>query len=230
MNFKNCNLSLQVKDVTKSGEVLIYASAFGNKDSDGDIMVKGAFAKTIKEMGPSGANRIAALYQHDPYTVVGRPLEMTEDEKGLLIRGYVGDIQNGDFRKMYEQELIREHSIGFRTIKDDWSEIEQANMIREVALWEYSMVTWGANSATPVIGKGMDKEQAIKYAKDRMEKCTKALRNGTFTDETMYLIELEVKQLTDTIIALATEPPKSTREPQIDLDVFKAEFNKHLSN
>ena len=51
----------ELKDIDeKSGIVKGYGSIFGNIDSDGDIISKGAYTKTIKENG----DRVKYLYQH----------------------------------------------------------------------------------------------------------------------------------------------------------------------
>lgn len=230
MKFKDCNL--QVKDVTSDGIVTMYVSSFDNEDSDGDIITRGAFTKTINEMGVNGSDRIAHLYQHDVYTPIGRPLEMVEDDHGLLVRSQVSDIRNGDFRKMYEQEVIREHSIGFHTIQESYSSSLGANIIKEVKLWEYSSVTFGANPDTWVVSKSMDNAQMIKFAEERMKRCSKALRQGTFTDETMHLFEVEIKNLTDIIISLAKESHEevhSKDQPIIDSESFTEKFNKYYN-
>ncbi len=52
-NYKSFNS--EVKDVdTKQGVVTGYFSAFGNVDSDGDIMMPGAFKRSIQDWGPEG--------------------------------------------------------------------------------------------------------------------------------------------------------------------------------
>jgi hypothetical protein len=38
--------------------ITMYYSAFGNVDSDGDVITPGAFTKTLKENGPQAKNRI----------------------------------------------------------------------------------------------------------------------------------------------------------------------------
>src|SRR5690606_40163764 len=66
------NLAAQLEDVSdKDGLVTHYWSAFGNRDSDGDVIQRGAYAKTIQERGPQGANRIKFLWQHDPWDPIG---------------------------------------------------------------------------------------------------------------------------------------------------------------
>ena len=67
--------------------ITVYYSAFGNVDSDGDIITPGAFTKTLKENGPQAKNRVWHLMNHSTDKPIAKPFEM------------------------------REHSIGFQTIK-----------------------------------------------------------------------------------------------------------------
>ena len=61
----------------KSGIVKGYGSVFGNKDSDGDIITKGAYTKTIKENG----DRVRYLYQHNMDWPLGKMLSLTRTKK-----------------------------------------------------------------------------------------------------------------------------------------------------
>lgn len=59
-------------------------------------------------------------------------------------------------------------------------------------MWEGSTVTFGANENTPFVGmKSMDKMQIVV----RVNQLTKAVRNGTFTDDTFHLLEIQLAQL-----------------------------------
>jgi len=58
-----------------------YASTFGNRDLVGDIVERGAFAKTIQERLPKGLVKV--LWQH--YEPMGLPKHMEEDSKGLYV-------------------------------------------------------------------------------------------------------------------------------------------------
>ena len=64
----------------KMGIVKGYGSYFGNKDSDNDVIAKGAYQKTIKENG----DRVRYLYQHDMGQPIGKMKELFEDDKGLM--------------------------------------------------------------------------------------------------------------------------------------------------
>jgi hypothetical protein len=78
------SISAGFKDLdVKSGIVTGYFANFGSIDSDGDRIVKGAFAKTIKENGPQGTQLIKHLLDHNKNIAVGKLQELKEDEVGL---------------------------------------------------------------------------------------------------------------------------------------------------
>ena len=219
------NTSLPVADVDESkGIVTLYASAFGNVDSDGDIIEKGAFSKTIQERGPQSPRpRIKHLFQHDRYNPIGTPLTMVQDENGLLIDSKVSDIRDGDYIKLYRDGVITEHSIGFEIIKSDLSENKEYQLIKEVKLWEYSSVTWGANENTPVVG--MKSEMKAEFASEllgRLSKLNNVLRNGDYTDETFKLIEHEVSDIEKALKSLVSvsEPEQSTQATNEPVDLL----------
>ena len=207
LQYKSTSLAVKDVDLTK-GRVLLYASAFGNIDSDGDIIEKGAFKKTIAEWGPDGKNRIKHLWQHNGLNPIGRPITLTEDDNGLLVDSYVTDAKNGDYRKLYSEGIITEHSVGFDVPAGKIENTGNNQIIKEARLWEYSAVTWGANDQTPVVAmKSMEKLEKINYLHGRMEKLYKFLRNSDATDETMQTIELELKQVHSLIDSLIKNEP-----------------------
>jgi len=139
-----------IADVSRlDGIVVLYASAFGNRDADGDIIARGAFKKTIQEQGPGGANRVKHLWMHWPSDIIGRPLELEEDSKGLRVVSKISKTQAGrDALILYEEGVITEHSVGMSHIDRDDTDL---SVIKQARLWEYSSVTWGANPLTPTI-------------------------------------------------------------------------------
>src|SRR5689334_429049 len=117
---KTSNIAFKDIDSTK-GIVVGYFSAFNNKDSDGDIILPGSFAKSIKERGPKSAKpRIKHLLDHDKRKAVAVIQELDEDEIGLKYESKAGRHTDGqDWLKMCEDGIVTEHSIGFETIKED---------------------------------------------------------------------------------------------------------------
>ncbi len=189
-------LVASVKDAdSKKGIVTGYAAAFNNLDSDNDIIMPGAFTKTISERGPKSSKpRIKYLLDHNTSKALGVLLSLTEDNHGLAYEAQVGTHTLGlDFVKMVESGLITEHSIGYSTVQKtiinaeaDWR--DQQTQLKELTLWELSpLQTWGANEMTPLLGMKSQKE-----LHDRMELLIKAVRTGKFTEKTFDILEKEL--------------------------------------
>lgn len=203
-----------IKDVdVKSRIVTGYLSAFGNVDSDNDIIERGAFAKSINER----FDNIFYLQQHDWAKPLGKFKKLEEDEKGLYFEGEIINTTYGeDQLKLYEAGIVKEHSIGFIAVKADNS--GSTRILKELKLYEGSAVTLGANSQTPFLGF----KSATTEAKDLYKKILKAHRDGSFTDETHGLFEIALKQFEAQII----EEYKSTheeQEPQVSTQVKSLE-------
>lgn len=221
---------LSIKDIDgKKGIVTGYFSAFGNVDSDGDVIRRGAFSKTIKEMGPGSTRpRIKHLLNHDTRSPLGVLQELKEDTKGLYYESQIGRHSLGeDFIKMVESGLITEHSIGIQIMKrnqlqdyDSYRNDPSAGWweITEAKLWEGSSLTaWGANPLTPLTG--LKSEQKADMVSKRIDLLIKALKDGTFTDETFHNLEIELRQLQQFALDLlnkATEPENSTLPGKAD--------------
>lgn len=206
-----------VKDVdVKQGIVTGYFSVFGNRDSDGDIILPGAFTKTLTENGPAAKNggRIMHLLQHDTNLPLGKPHKMAEDARGLYFESKISPTSYGrDTLKLYEDGVLTEHSIGYKVIKNEPK--AEANHLLELRLWEGSTVTWGANAEALVTGvKAEDKPALYDKLIKKLEAINYAIK-GNYTDETIIQLELQIKQLQQIIQSLAdTEKPVSTSPEQ----------------
>lgn len=113
----------------EDGRTLVkgYFSGWNVIDSDADLLMPGAFSKSINDRGPgSSANRkIAHLAFHDQTRPVGVIQVLKEDDKGLYFESLLGTHTEGkDAAKMYEEGTIKEHSIGFRYISEKMEFVE----------------------------------------------------------------------------------------------------------
>lgn len=125
-----------------------YASVFRNKDSHGDIMQKGAFTKTLQE-----SKRVKVLWQHNMNIPIGKPIAMSEDSNGLHVKAKISKTEKGkEAIILMKDGVLDEISIGFNTIKDEWDKKNNARLIQEVKLWEFSLVTFASNDQANVTG------------------------------------------------------------------------------
>ena len=124
-----------------------YASTFGNKDYVGDIVDPGAFTKTIRER----ADRIKFLWQHsDP---LGKPLRMEEDSKGLYVEAYISNTTLGnDALELVKDGVIDRFSIGYDVLNDSYENETKSRHLKELRLWEFSLVTFPANDGAALTG------------------------------------------------------------------------------
>lgn len=212
-NYQVKNYGQTVKDVdTKNGIVTGYFSSFDIVDSDEDVIVKGAFKKSIAENGPNATGRIKHLLQHNTSMPLSTPHVLEEKAKGLYFESKISHTSYGkDTLLLYADGVFNEHSIGFRTITEE--KRNDANYILEVKLWEGSTVTWGANDQTPFTGF-KSAEQTIEDLSKRLDKLVKAIRGGKYHDDTYHLLEVEIEQIKSLIAANngTTEPTPSISE------------------
>ncbi len=220
------SLVSSVKDVDKkSGIVTGYFAAFDNIDSYGDMIVKGAFKKTIVERGPLGTKQIKHLFQHDTYTPIGRVDVLKEDKTGLYFETTFSQTQQAqDVLTQYAEGIYNEHSIGYRTMKEERVDDGNGNFVcwklTEVKLWEGSTVTWGANANTPFTGfKSEVKEDRIAEISKRMHKCISILKLD-LSEELLEQTQIELVKLDEAYKSLVTEQPRErtdqpTREQKL---------------
>lgn len=122
-----------------------YGAVFGNVDSYGDVIDKGAFKATLK--------RDAApmmFLNHDPYSLpIGRWTKLEEDDFGLKVEGEFIDTTAGrDAYIASKSGAITGLSIGFRPQEVKLGKPgsdEPIRTIKSVELMEISVVTFPAN-------------------------------------------------------------------------------------
>ena len=224
MILKGLNQGFADSDM-KQGIVSGYFAVFGNKDLDGDVIEPGAFTKTIQERGPAGKQLIKYLLDHDKNKVVAKITNLHEDQKGLRYEAKIGSHAAGqDFQKMIESELINQHSFGFRTIKEQFDQEANANLIKEVMMYEGSAVQFlGANPETTFIDLKSEAD-AFEYL-TRLEKFVKT---SDATDETLEKLENQLKSLLEMLKpAEATlENTKAVEVETLTINELKKELEK----
>ena len=127
--------------IESDGTVEGYASLFGEIDAARDMVMPGAFSRTLRARGP---RRIPMLFQHDPAEPVGVWLELTEDFRGLRARGrLIPDVARArELVALVKAGAVDGLSIGFRTGKGRVDPMSRVRKIHELELWEISIVTF----------------------------------------------------------------------------------------
>ena len=216
----------EIKDVDVEKRIITgYASKVGNIDLVGDMIMPGAFTKTINERGPMGKNEIWFLHNHSTDSPLGKPSILKEDNYGLYFESKIVDTEIGsDILKLYNEGLINQHSIGFSTIKQNKVDATAGNpgyyQIQEVKLYEFSSVLWGANPDTPFMGvKSLDAQGL----QDRFDKLYKQLKSGNLKDETYELLEIEYNFIKSEIFKLIDQEQKSEDTTPVEVDPVEIE-------
>ena len=206
----------------KAGIIKGYGSYFGNKDSDNDIIVKGAYKKTIAENG----ERVKYLYQHDMNQPIGKMTELYEDDKGLVFVAEIAKTQMGmDVVELMKSGVITENSVGIMPIqkenKGDYREI------KEVKLYEISAVTLAANDQAKILDvKGnIDVEKLSK----RYDNLSKLIRKGSISDEMGFAIEAEILKLKSLFVEF-TKPVDEITSPKVEAKNNDSEVLNYLLN
>lgn len=165
MKTKSCLIKVKAgpSDGLKEGEFIAYASVFGNKDSYGDIVQPGAFAKTLADW-ESKSIPIPLLWGHnmaDPDFNLGLILEASEDERGLKVHAQL-DMESPKSAQTYrllKSGRVSQMSFAYSIIEGEWVEPvgedktykDAYYSLKELELYEVSVVPIGANQETEIL-------------------------------------------------------------------------------
>ena len=121
-----------------------YASTYGNVDSYGDTILKGAYAETLAKNGLP-----KMFFGHDSSAVpIGKWVKSEETDAGLLLHGEFtpGNALAGEVRAALKHGTLDSLSIGYKLKKGDYSEENGIRTIKNVSLLaEVSVVAFPAD-------------------------------------------------------------------------------------
>ena len=162
------------------------ASEFQTREEDGDLFIEGYFSvfNTNYELWPGATESVApgafsktlsgdvrALVDHESHLVRGRnkagTLELQEDSRGLWGRIKINP-SDSDAMNLYERVRrgdVDQCSFGFDILSEDTEFREDGSVhwtIREVKLYEVSVVTFPAYEETSVSARKRDLEEMEK--------------------------------------------------------------------
>lgn len=146
VNKKHYVGKLHIKSMDEQGEFSGYGAVFGNIDSYGDIIVRGAFQNCLKMMKPQDCKM---LWQHNTEEPIGVYKELYEDENGLYVKGSLLIDEVDKARECYallKAGAIDGLSIGY-TVNPGGAKMgpDGNRYLNDLKLWEISVVTFPAN-------------------------------------------------------------------------------------
>lgn len=202
----------EVKVDSASRKVSMYLACYGNIDSDQDMLVKGCAAKSITERGPQSntARKIAFLWQHDMSEPIGKFTKLSEDEYGLYAEAEIDKIPQGDRAlEQLKSGTLNQFSIGFQYVWDkiEYDEENECFIVKEINLFEGSVVTLGANENTYFVGMKSDQ---IESESNKLKRDTEKVLKGL-----PYETQIQIRQLISKHISLAENEPSETLKESV---------------
>lgn len=193
-------MTIQFKDATGfketeegSGIFEGYASVFGNVDSYGDKVMPGAFTKSLAKSFPNNGAGIPCYWSHrmdDPEFILGKTLSAVEDEHGLKVRVSL-DLDNPKAAAAYralKAGAVNQMSFAYEVVDSHFvpekgAKFGGVNELRELNIFEVSVVQIGANTATSIdmVKSAMKNDDSISIstpgAIKQLEEVVDVLRN-----------------------------------------------------
>jgi len=186
------SFAMQIKATGEDGMIEGYGSVFGVADSYDDVIARGAFAASLKAHKAAGTMP-AMLWQHEADEPIGVWTEMSEDAKGLKVRGQLClDTSCGkEAYALLKMGALNGLSIGF--ISRQWSYDTETDIrtLTEVDLWEVSLVTFPANESARVIGVKASDVAGI----TSIRQAEQALRDAGISADTAKALIASVKRI-----------------------------------
>jgi HK97 family phage prohead protease len=134
-------LSADLAAIGETGLFEGYASLFHIVDLGRDMVMPGAFRSSLTRKGATG---IKMLWQHDATQPIGSWHSISEDTRGLKVRGQLNLAVSRarEVSALLRAGVVDGLSIGFRTTKAHADKATGVRLLQEIDLWEISIVTF----------------------------------------------------------------------------------------
>lgn len=242
--YRDNNQKADVIDVdTARNTVSGILNTFFYVDSELDMLIPGSTTRSISRSGPNSAAKakIQHLKDHKMLTdfIAGKFLtleETTVNDREVL--RFDSKIVDRSTLSLYQEEIINQHSIGFRYVDLNLAEKDSENeiarelwdeffpqainpevpeatgffwVVKEIQLFEGSSVVFGANDQTETLEvRNKDPKTIELTLLTQLELLRKNFRNGQFSKEHFRMIDLQIKQIEQNIIDLKKPSLKDT--------------------
>lgn len=200
MQTKCQNTGMAFKFNEESGTFEGYASKFGGVDSYGDTVMKGAYEETLENR-----DRPVRMRWNHYGEVIGKWLEMREDEDGLYVKGQLtpGHSKAEDIKALLKHGAIDGLSIGYFVQESEPNGYGGQNL-QKIDLIEISVVEEPADLSATITGIKSKLEKADSLAD--IEGC---LRDAGFSKSAATALTSRVKRI---VLREAEQDAKSQQE------------------
>lgn len=139
---------IEVKALETKGEFVGYGSTFGNVDHGGDMVVEGAFKRSLKQHVAEGTMP-AMLFNHDMSEPIGHWTDIAEDSKGLRLKGQLwvgqGISKAEQAYQMLSHAGMKGLSIGYATKSSEPDAKARCRKLTDLDIFEISPVAMPMN-------------------------------------------------------------------------------------
>ena len=153
---------LEVRAVGEDGTIEGYGSVFGVRDDYEDVVAAGSFVASLKAHKAAGTMP-AMLWQHDPEEPIGVWTDMSEDAKGLKVKGQLAleTVRGKEAHSLLKLGALNGLSIGFVSKQWAYDKDSEVRTLTEIDLWEVSLVTFPANAKARVTNVKAATDEAV---------------------------------------------------------------------
>jgi hypothetical protein len=151
MNKTYLPIKFELKTLEDSGVFQGYANVFNVLDHDMDVVEKGAFSDTLAQHAAKNT-KPKMLWQHDYKQIIGVWESMKEDDHGLHVTGRlaINTTLGKDAYELLKMGAIDSMSIGYMVPDKGATFKDGVRIIKQLDLWEVSIVTFPANDSAVV--------------------------------------------------------------------------------
>lgn len=226
----------EFKSSDSGAEVAGYVSTYGNVDHGGDVVMRGAFDASIASDAP-----VRFLWAHDTHEVIGLPLELKSDDKGLFGRFKISQTSRGrDVHTLLKDGAVDSFSIGYIPTQVEFDD-SGTRLLKSVDLLECSVVAMPMNERATVTAVKSDdaggEDKATwtgSYVNDLPDSAFAVVLGGGSKDKSGKTVPRSLRKLphhdTDGKVDLPHLRNALSREPQSDMpDEAHSRARGHLN-
>jgi uncharacterized protein len=160
-------IRFECKSLDDTGVFEGYASKFGNEDLGADIVVRGAFANSLKDRGIRG---VKMLHEHDTAQPIGKWLDLVENDYGLYCKGKLLIEQLPKAKEVHallKEQILDGLSIGFRVVKSSSQRgADAVRLLEQVDLREISTVMFPMNELSVITSVKTDLPTEVAFLRE----------------------------------------------------------------